>query len=904
MIPRSLQIKNFLSYGTDCPTITFDDHPLICLSGNNGHGKSALLDAMTWAVWGCARKISTSVKADHGLLRLGHTGMRVVFDFTVNNNTYRIKREFEIVYGKPKATLDLGLMLEDGSVSALTEKTLRDTQTKIEAIIGLDYETFVNSACIRQGNANEFSKRSPKERKDIIATILGLSRYDALKRVALEKSRPAQQEMHTIQSFIEHTATQQTAVAALLDAYPAFTERCAQVTAQLTQCKALFHTAQHQVAQYDAEKQNHSAQLSAYLAQEALYVQGCSELKKLVTMWRNTRATQVDQHAYALRKQELQQVEQLMAEAHQQFATYAAYKEHLQRSELACAHAAHALEVACAQFKAEQRVAYERFCTAVQQVEGQAKLLTEDQKRERAERATHEQTATQQRMLIQQLTAASIEVTQVQKLFDKRKELYHRWTTLGNVIRQEQGLQLARLNVAHDVANASCPLCEQSLSAARKRFLHTKIEGAVHKHAHTLERFKRILPRLKELLVENHAELQRLAAQKTELHTLEHANTQLFARIAQLKEQEQTIVTKLTALAAQKTDLATQKEALAATLTAEPTSPHILELRGSLNTLHMQRENQAYMLQACVYDEKQVNVLRVKLAALQRELAHHAEHQEALATQHERKKQIRQLCAQLKMYKKQLVHADALKQQLHACTAQLATMHSDLKQIAVQIEQLRTQQAALLIEQGKFDAARATREQLQVTAQELEKKYAAAQQMVDDYTAIAAAAGKDGIQALLIEEALPEIEDYANHLLAKLTNNMAHIIIESLRDLKSGGTKETLDIKISDTFGVRPYELFSGGEAFRIDIALRIALSKLLANRAGTALQLLIIDEGFGSQDDEGLAALVDVLHALREDFAQIIVVSHLPTMKDQFPVHFHVEKGPQGSVVRVIEQG
>ena len=107
---------------------------------------------------------------------------------------------------------------------------------------------------------------------------------------------------------------------------------------------------------------------------------------------------------------------------------------------------------------------------------------------------------------------------------------------------------------------------------------------------------------------------------------------------------------------------------------------------------------------------------------------------------------------------------------------------------------------------------------------------------------------------LLIEDAIPEIEQEANHLLAKLTNNQAQIFIESLRDLKKGGTKETLDIKISDAGGIRPYELFSGGEAFRIDFALRIAISKLLARRAGTALQTLIIDEGFGSQDEEGLA--------------------------------------------------
>jgi exonuclease SbcC len=222
----------------------------------------------------------------------------------------------------------------------------------------------------------------------------------------------------------------------------------------------------------------------------------------------------------------------------------------------------------------------------------------------------------------------------------------------------------------------------------------------------------------------------------------------------------------------------------------------------------------------------------------------------------------------------------------------------------MQEQQCRARYQTALIEQGKYDAARMRHGSLIKMIAEVEEKKNSCETTAADYQTIATAVGKDGIQALLIEEAIPEIEEYANNLLAKLTNNTAHLMIESLRDLKSGGTKETLDIKISDTQGVRPYEMFSGGEAFRIDIALRIAISKLLAHRAGTALQTLIIDEGFGSQDEDGLAAMIDVLNALQSEFATIIVVSHLPMMKDQFPIHFVVEKGSHGSMVRIVEQG
>jgi len=69
-------------------------------------------------------------------------------------------------------------------------------------------------------------------------------------------------------------------------------------------------------------------------------------------------------------------------------------------------------------------------------------------------------------------------------------------------------------------------------------------------------------------------------------------------------------------------------------------------------------------------------------------------------------------------------------------------------------------------------------------------------------------------------------------------------------------------------------------------------------------LQTLVIDEGFGSQDEEGLSSIIDMLYKIQDYFAKIIVVSHLPFLKDQIPVQFLVEKLASGSTVRVIEQG
>ncbi|MEJ2302184.1 MAG: hypothetical protein P8Y14_11720, partial [Anaerolineales bacterium] len=71
--------------------------------------------------------------------------------------------------------------------------------------------------------------------------------------------------------------------------------------------------------------------------------------------------------------------------------------------------------------------------------------------------------------------------------------------------------------------------------------------------------------------------------------------------------------------------------------------------------------------------------------------------------------------------------------------------------------------------------------------------------------------------------------------------------------------------------------------------------------RAGARLQTLVIDEGFGSQDAQGRQRLIEAINMIREDFAKVLVITHIDELKDAFPVRIEVEKTGRGSVVRVI---
>jgi len=160
--------------------------------------------------------------------------------------------------------------------------------------------------------------------------------------------------------------------------------------------------------------------------------------------------------------------------------------------------------------------------------------------------------------------------------------------------------------------------------------------------------------------------------------------------------------------------------------------------------------------------------------------------------------------------------------------------------------------------------------------------------------------GKNGIQALVIETILPQIEAEANQILGQLSDYQLNVrfITQKARNAK---TIDTLDIEIADRSGTRPYETYSGGEAFRINFAVRLALSRILAQRTGGKLQTLIIDEGFGSQDGEGCERLVGVINAIAQDFQCILVITHMPKLKEAFTNLIEVTKSENGSKISLL---
>jgi exonuclease SbcC len=281
----------------------------------------------------------------------------------------------------------------------------------------------------------------------------------------------------------------------------------------------------------------------------------------------------------------------------------------------------------------------------------------------------------------------------------------------------------------------------------------------------------------------------------------------------------------------------------------------------------------------------------------------------------EQYRQLKQAADELPALEEALSSCRALLQskrgEVPLLTESLAAWREELKKLPQALAALEQQKPELTLARSQRDelaqataVTRAKLEQLTARLDELTQKRSMSDELrheIDDYVVLAEAFGKKGIQAVIIENAIPEIEAEANRLLARLSDNKMHVAFVTQQRTKTGGITETLDLLIGDEIGTRAYELYSGGEAFKVNFAIRVALSRLLARRSGAKLETLIIDEGFGSQDDASREKLVKAIRSIQPEFACILVITHMPDVREMFPVQIHVSKQRGSSELTIL---
>ncbi len=130
------------------------------------------------------------------------------------------------------------------------------------------------------------------------------------------------------------------------------------------------------------------------------------------------------------------------------------------------------------------------------------------------------------------------------------------------------------------------------------------------------------------------------------------------------------------------------------------------------------------------------------------------------------------------------------------------------------------------------------------------------------------------------------LTDLRGELNATLRPDLSDLASAFLRDLSNGRYTE---LELNEDYGATlledgdPKAVLSGGEEDIANLALRLAISQMIAERAGQPLSLLVLDEIFGSLDEDRRSAVVDLLRSLADRFPQVILITHIDSVRDGF---------------------
>ncbi|MGD8457490.1 MAG: SMC family ATPase [Anaerolineales bacterium] len=851
MIPLKLSLSGFLSY-QEPVEIDFTGIDLACISGPNGAGKSSLLDGITWVLFGQARK------RDDAVVNTKSDTASVSFTFSYEGNVYRIQRVKPV--GKT-TVLEFHIQTGENSWKPLTERTMRATEERIRDTLRLDYETFVNASFFLQGKADQFTQQPPGDRKRILSSILGLEIWEVYRKQTVEERKVVESKIAELDGRLQEIGAELEeeghrkkrlkelegvlkTVGEGLEAQKKVVEEMRRRMASVTEQEKLVETLSKQVekgrenlAEIKERLDNRSAEKESY--SEVLHRE--KDIEAAYKTWEET-------------KTELEKWNQTADTFHEQ-----EQRRHAPLTQIETERA---------------------------RLETELDNLLEKQNTLKKGEAENKELEIQKKALEEEIEKINQRLAEREKLTAEREETIQRHSEAKGenpLLKAEMDDLKARIEKLESTSDSVCPTCGQDLT-----------------------------PKERENLIEE------LTKQGTQMGDKYRANQEFIQQVGEtVKELEVQI----------KVFETVDREF------KEKTS-QLVQMETRLETFTKQKENwekegagQIKEIEVQLKDEKFAQDARKTLTEIDKELTKIGYDVTSHDTLREKEKALRQVEVDLRQLESARAALTPLEREINDLNTQIKKEEKDLKAQETQYEDAV---AALAVAQADApDVGEAERKMLELQEEEnkvrmevggarqevnvldtqktrkkeLEAEREDLARQVAQYAALERAFGKDGVPAMLIEQALPQIEIKANEILDRLTNgNMSirFITQQAYKDKTREDLRETLDIQINDSVGQRDYEMFSGGEAFRINFAIRLALSEVLAQRAGARLQTLVVDEGFGSQDEMGRQRLVEAINMVKQDFELILVITHIDSLKDFFPTRLEVTKTAEGSKVDI----
>ena len=909
MKPLHLTLRGFTAF-RQTTDLDFADLELFALVGPTGSGKSSLLDAMTFALYGeTARLGATGLDA---LISQGERTLSVALTFEAGGQTYRVTR----TRGRKQADNEVRLdrLDPDGEWTGLSSGSQKDIAQRIEGVVGLDFDTFTRCVMLPQGQFAALLHGKARQRQELLGELTGMGRVQQMQTFAADQVKDFKHQSQSLSSVLasEYAGVSEEAAAA--------------VRAQREQTDA------------DAERllqqrEDLRTQLQRLREQEKVWRNREDTARRLTVQ--ESRAEGVRQGAERARRARqvagllplLDAAERARIAYDRQTRELAGAESALQSAQAQAAHAAAALSQAQAQ---ESRIP---------ELEEQANALREaEADAARLKRAGGSVQATHPNPLPWDEDAFETARDAAQKLerLQREREQVSRRRVSFNFMQETQDRELAELGKLSDEktrieregksARTASQDAEKALADARVRFGIV----AYRTHLHEGEPCPLCLQIVEELppsealdmrALERHAE-----ATKTELENRLERHRQLTPQITVLTRTTEARTLELRDLEEQILAEEADLNARESHLPGDPAS----DLQRLLASLAGRvRQAGANPAQARRDRLAEIQSIRSRIQEAQAALSRA---QGDLAAAQATAQAAGRMGSEREA--DHLAAADALTKALAALNLtaeaartaglpenEIAALEEGARKHEAEVAQLRAALADLDRQLGlePFDPAHLAQVSRDLTASDAALSTAREQagrlaeqerQLRDkltrkaDIETQAAEAGRQLDTWQTLNNAL-KVNEFQQFMLAEVEAQLLTRAGLLLFDISDGRYRLSLDkgeYVVQDLWNageVRAVKTLSGGETFLASLSLAIALSDYLAGNK--VLGALFLDEGFGTLDPQALEAVATALENLRTQGRMVGIVTHVESLSERLPSRLLVSKSMAGSnVIRV----
>jgi len=293
MRPLELSLEGFTSFRRE-QRLDFSQLDLFAITGATGAGKSSLLDAMTYALFGTTTRSGKQVS---DLASQGSENLKVQLRFAVGSAQYRVTRRWRFRPKSPENKVILESW-QNGDWETLGTSIVA-VQNTIEQILGMDFDTFTRAIILPQGKFDEFIKGDTSKRREILRQLAGFEIFEQMRKEANELAKLLKQEREMVERQLaelnapaaDEVAQRRSQLLILEQQLPQFDRAVMQAHKALDEEEQLFsQIARWQELQQELAKLNASSGDIAILAQRLERAQAANHLQGDWALVRSARS--------------------------------------------------------------------------------------------------------------------------------------------------------------------------------------------------------------------------------------------------------------------------------------------------------------------------------------------------------------------------------------------------------------------------------------------------------------------------------------------------------------------------------------------------------------------------------------------------------------------------------------